>query len=74
MERTWIGEQKVIKGLGRTFVDCEQAADAVVQAEWANKILSAPDYVFPNGRDAHVVAGETLDAAEDVLLEFQLFS
>jgi hypothetical protein len=73
MEKTWVGEKKVIKALGRIFEDTEQANDAAVQLEWANKILASPAVIYPNGRDSHEVAGEVLDKAEDVLLEYQLF-
>jgi hypothetical protein len=73
METTWYGEQKVIKALDREFAYTEESHNAVVQAEWAHRILAEPSVTYPNGHDSHVVAGEVLDKAEDELIEFQLF-
>lgn len=73
MKTTWHGEQKIIVALNRQFAFTDESHNAVVQAEWANKILSEPATIYPNGKHSHEVAGETLDKAEDVLIEYQLF-
>lgn len=74
METTYQGEQKIIKAFGRMFDYCEESHNAVVQVEWARKVLSEPDCIYPNKRHSHDVAGEVLDKYEDALIEYQLFS
>lgn len=74
MDITYQGERKVIKAFGRTFDFCEKSHNAVVQVEWARKVLAAPDVIFPNKKHSHDVAGAVLDQYEDALIEYQLFN
>ena len=59
-----------IKFNGRTFLQCSESEFAISEINWANKILSNPSVVWPNGRDSHDVAGEILDRAEDALISY----
>lgn len=63
-----------IKFDGRIFKRTEAALQAISDAKWAQAILSADAYTFQNGRSSHHVAAEVLDAAEDALLDAQLFT
>lgn len=72
MQKVFIGQTKVIVHGGRYFRHCEGSEELVSDAEWAAKVLKAPDVIYPNGRSSHVVAGEVLDRAEDGLLEFMV--
>ena len=68
MKTTYIGQTKLIVYKGRYY--SEEAADHVVQAEWADKVLDEPAVTYPNGRNSHEVAGDVIDAAEDGLIDF----
>lgn len=67
MQTTYIGQEKLIVYGGRYFA--MEAADDVVQLEWARRILAAPSVKFPNGRMSHEVAGEVLDEHEDRIIQ-----
>lgn len=69
MQTTYIGQQKFIVRNGQHFRYTEASVDAATQAEWANRVLSAPAVTYPNGRDSHEAAGEVLERAENVLLD-----
>lgn len=68
MQTTYIGQEKVIVRGARYFRMTEQSADAATEAEWADKVLTAPAVTYQNGRNSHEVAGEVLDRAEDALI------
>ena len=70
MQTTYIGQDKFIVRGARCFRMAERSADAATEAEWADKILAAPAVVFPNGRNSHETAGEVLERAEDILIEY----
>lgn len=70
MQTTFIGQSKLIVYGGRYFEHCDQAAEHVTQAEWAQGVLSRPAVTYENGRNSHVVAGEVLDTAEDGLIDY----
>lgn len=70
MERVYVGQIKLISFDGRYFKDCDAAANAVLNAEWAKGILAAPAVTFPNGKKSHEVANIELDRAEDTLLDY----
>lgn len=63
-----------IKFDGRLFKRTEAAEQAVSDARWAKNVLAAEVCVYQNGRNSHHVAAEVLDAAEDVLLDVQMFT
>lgn len=48
----------------------ERSKDAIVQAEWADDVLKRTNVQFENGRWSHEAAGEILDKAEHVLVEY----
>lgn len=73
MTYTYIGQQKLIQHHGRLFANCEAAADAVCQLEWAEKILAAPAVTWDNGKHSHEVAGAILEQSEDILLNHARF-
>lgn len=70
MKTVWLGQEKYIVRGGRHFAITEESSDAAVQAEWADSILSRPAVTYQNGRNSHQVAGEVLEQAEDVLLDY----
>jgi len=63
-----------IKFDGRIFKHTEAAAQAVSDVKWARSVLASDAITFQNGRNSHHVAAEVLDAAEDALLDAQLFT
>lgn len=70
MQTTYIGQTKFIVRGARHFRITERSADAATEAEWADKVLSAPAVTYLNGRNSHEVAGEVLDSAEDALIDY----
>lgn len=74
METTWIGQEKLITFQGRLFANNDQAADAVVQLEWAYSALKRQNETFPNGKQLHEIANETIEKYEDALIGHQRFT
>lgn len=40
------------------------------QVKWAEKVLAAPNVVYPNGRESHEVANQVYDECQDELIDF----
>ena len=70
MKTVWLGQHKFIVQGARHFRITEKSADAATQAEWADSVLDQPAVIYQNGRNSHEVAGEVLEQAEDVLLDY----
>jgi hypothetical protein len=70
VKTTYVGQEKLIAYDGRFFKFCDDAAEHVVQAEWAQGVLKAPAVIYPNGRNSIEVANEVLEKAEDGLIDY----
>lgn len=73
MQTTYVGPMKLIVRGGRYFRITDESAEVATQAKWADKVLAQPAVTYQNGRNSHEVAGEILDKAEDVLLDYMVF-
>ena len=66
----YAGIHKFISYDRRLYFICEATLDAATQAEWAKDVLKRNNVQFNNGRWSHEAAGEILDKAEAVLLNY----
>lgn len=66
----WIGDTLYASFGGRLFRSCDESAEAIMNAEWAQKILDQPACIFPNGRNSHTVANEIMEKSEDILIDY----
>lgn len=70
MKFAYAGLHKFLTRNERLYFICERSQDAIVQAEWADDVLKRTNVQFENGRWSHEAAGEILDKAEDVLVQY----
>lgn len=70
MKYAYAGIHKFISHKDRLYFICEATLDAATQAEWAEDVLKRANVQFDNGRWSHEAAGEILDKAEGVLLNY----
>lgn len=70
MQTTYVGQEKFIQRGGRIFRLTDESAEAATNAEWADSVLARENVRYPNGRMSHEVANETLEKAEDTLLDY----
>jgi hypothetical protein len=70
VQTAYVGQAKLIQRNGCFYQITDESREAVVQAEWAEGVLSRPAVVYANGRSSHDVANEVLEAAEDGLIDY----
>lgn len=70
MKFKYAGIHKFIVHKDRLYFICDKTMDAAIQTDWAEDILKRTNVQFDNGRWSHEAAGEIIDKAEAVLLNY----
>ena len=73
MQTAYVGQAKLIQRNGCLYQITDESCEAVVQAEWAEVVLSRPAVFYANGRSSHDVANEVLEVAEDGLVDYLVY-
>jgi hypothetical protein len=69
----YFGETKAFLFEGKYYPDEEELENAIIQAQWAQGILSGPNVTWTNGRQSHDAASQVLEDSLDTLCARELF-
>ena len=57
----------------RIFSVSDDSLAAAADIKWARKILAGDDWIAPNGRSMHAIAGDVIEKAEDTLIDYLMY-